>query len=129
MSAQAHILVVDDDRGIRDFLTFALTHHGYAVTTAENGQEGLQKYLGGTFDLVLTDIKMPVMDGVKMLSEIRQRTPAQKAIAMTGYAVEDKLDLLKDMNLVPLLEKPFTLEALLSLVQQVITSSSVGGEP
>ena len=63
----AKILVVDDERAIRNTLREILEFEGYSVDMAENGKLGLEKALASVYDLIYTDIKMPEMDGIEML--------------------------------------------------------------
>ena len=60
----AKILVIDDERSIRSTLKDILEFEGYAVETAENGKQGLEKAIAGSYDLIYSDIKMPEMDGI-----------------------------------------------------------------
>jgi CheY-like chemotaxis protein len=80
----ARILVVDDDKTVRLLLRTILEHRGHAVVEAENGAEGLQYYRAAPADLVITDIQMPVMDGLQMIKALRGVFPTAKIIAMSG---------------------------------------------
>jgi CheY-like chemotaxis protein len=80
----ARILVVDDDKAVRLLLRAMLEHQGHSVVEAENGAEGLQYYRAAPTDLVITDIQMPVMDGVQMITELRGAFPTAKIIAISG---------------------------------------------
>ncbi len=85
----ARILLVDDEEDIRDVLTIALEDIGYDVTTAENGMEALEKFDTADFPLVLTDIKMPGMDGIELLKKIKQISPDTEIIMVTGHGDMD----------------------------------------
>jgi len=80
----ARILVVDDDTAVRLLLRTVLERRGHAVVEAENGAEGLQYYRAAPTDLVITDIQMPVMDGLQMIKELRSAFPTAKIIAISG---------------------------------------------
>lgn len=82
----ARLLVVDDEAAIRTFLTRLLERAGYAVQAASDGREALVWLDAGTFDLLLTDIRMDGLDGVELLAEARARTPDLAVILLTGYA-------------------------------------------
>lgn len=87
MSAEnTRILVVDDEKGMCESLRTLLTDAGYQVTTAEQGEEALKKINGDSFDLVLTDIRMPRVDGLDILKAARSRDQEALVILMTGYA-------------------------------------------
>jgi len=79
------ILLVDDEAGIRKVLGIALTDSGYAVTTAENGEDALAKFRQQRPPIVLTDIKMPDMDGIELLQHIKAESPDTEVIMFTGH--------------------------------------------
>lgn len=83
------ILVVDDEEGMREFLTYMLEGESYQVSTAANGQEALKKLREEEFDLVLADIKMPGIDGLEMLRRIKEIDEQTVVIVMTAYASLD----------------------------------------
>ena len=80
----ARILVVDDDNAVRLLLRSMLERRGHSVVEAENGAEGLQYYRAAPADLVITDIQMPVMDGLQMIKALRDDFPTAKIIAISG---------------------------------------------
>ena len=112
----AHILVIDDDGSIRCLLRIALEHYGYRVSEASNGYEGLQCYKTAPADLVITDMQMPVMNGLQLLAKLHQEFPSARVIAISG--VSTALHAAKDFNVRHTFMKPFTLEALLKAVQE-----------
>lgn len=77
MPNQPTVLLVDDDELIRDLYTEILTDANFAVTVAKDGQEGLDYLIRGGYDVVLLDLIMPEMDGVSVLRELAQSTPAR----------------------------------------------------
>lgn len=81
-----HILVVDDEQIMRDFLADVLRDEGYEVATVTSGGEGLARIQKIHCDLVLTDIKMPGMDGMELLRRVKEIDPSVEVIVMTGYA-------------------------------------------
>jgi signal transduction histidine kinase len=83
--ADQRILLVDDEAGIRKVLGIALTDSGYAVTTAENGEEALDQFRRLRPPIVLTDIKMPDMDGIELLQHIKAESPDTEVIMFTGH--------------------------------------------
>jgi signal transduction histidine kinase len=87
--ADASILLVDDEAGIRKVLGIALTDGGYAVTTAENGEDALAKFRQLRPPIVLTDIKMPDMDGIELLQRIKAESPDTEVIMFTGHGDMD----------------------------------------
>lgn len=86
MSGKAVVLVIDDEEGMRDFLAFALQTEGYQVLTAAGGQEALQLVERDNIDAILTDLKMPGMDGIELLHRIREYDHNAIIVIMTAYA-------------------------------------------
>ena len=79
------VLLVDDEEDIRDVLTVALADMGYEVLTAINGKEAWEAFIAERPAIVLTDIKMPVMDGIKLLERIKCESPVAEVIMITGH--------------------------------------------
>ncbi len=84
--AAEKILVVDDEQSMTQFLSIVLRKEGFQVTAVNNGREALEKVKGETFDAVITDIKMPGMDGIQLLQGIKKHDPAVPVVIMTAYA-------------------------------------------
>ena len=83
MSASAKVLVVDDDPAVRKSIDRVLSSKGYAVITAENGEEALRKLNEEKYDLVYTDIRMPGVSGLEVAEQIRARKPWTPATVPT----------------------------------------------
>jgi two-component system, NtrC family, response regulator PilR len=80
------ILVVDDEQSMTQFLGIVLRKEGYDVTTVNNGREALERVKGEAFDVVITDIKMPGMDGIQVLNGVKKHDPSLPVVIMTAYA-------------------------------------------
>jgi DNA-binding NtrC family response regulator len=85
MSAEK-ILVVDDEQSMTQFLGIVLRKEGYQVTTVNNGKDALDKVKSEAFDVVITDIKMPGIDGIQVLQAIKKHDPSLPVVLMTAYA-------------------------------------------
>ena len=85
MCTKASILVVDDEPSIRKVLTAILEEKGYNVETAENGKEAIRKSKTQFYNLALIDIRLPDMEGVKLLTEMKETKPKMAKIIITGY--------------------------------------------
>jgi len=115
------ILVVDDELQIRTMLAQMLEQEGYAVHTAENGEEGLALVGRHAFDLVITDMIMPVKDGLKFIMELVRDYPDLKILAISGggaIKAERYLTMAGYLGDIATLEKPFKREVLLELVRK-----------
>jgi DNA-binding NtrC family response regulator len=86
MEPKARILVVDDEKGMCEFLHYLLEGEGYEVDEAHSGSEALDKIREQRFDLVLADIKMPGIDGLEMLRRMREADENIVVIVMTAYS-------------------------------------------
>ena len=94
------VLVIEDDQDVLSMLVKHLAHMGYEVITARDGMEGLKKLNSEKFDLVITDIVMPYVSGLGLVTTIKEKKPNIPVIAITGYgkepetaALEKKADL------------------------------------
>ncbi len=83
------ILLVDDEQGIRNVLNITLTHAGFKVLVARDGDEGLVIFKSDKPDIVITDIKMPGIDGIELLKQIKQISPDTEVIMITGHGDMD----------------------------------------
>ena len=85
MGETARILVVEDNESIRKVLEAILEEEGYVVDTAENGKEAIRKSNAKFYNLALIDIRLPDMEGTKLLTAIKETTPKMVKIMITGY--------------------------------------------
>ncbi len=118
----ASVLVVDDSASLRNMVTFTLKQEGYQVVEAGNGQEALSKAQTGRFDLVLTDVNMPIMDGITLCSELR-KLPAFKFTPILVLTTESSPEMKqrgKAAGATGWLVKPFNPEKLLSTIKRVV---------
>lgn len=115
------ILVVDDEAQIRTMLTQMLEQEGYEVQTAENGEDGFNLVRKQVFDLVITDMIMPVKDGLKFIMELIKDYPDLKILAISGggaIKADRYLTMAGYLGDIATLEKPFKRDRLLELVRQ-----------
>jgi two-component system response regulator (stage 0 sporulation protein F) len=114
----ASILIIDDEESVRALLRLALEAAGYEVTEAVNGRQGLERYRQRQADLVITDIAMPVMNGLDMLLELTREFLHAKVIAISGVGGEQNvLDVAKLLGARQTLQKPFSMPRLLDAVR------------
>jgi len=125
MSAAIRVLVVDDEVGLRRFLVKELTARGLAVDAAGSGEEGLRKIAETIYDVVLLDMKMPGMDGLAALREIRRLEPAPEVLILTGQgSVESAVEAMR-AGAFHYLTKPFHLEELEVQIQKAREQSAL----
>ncbi|AIC28886.1 MULTISPECIES: response regulator [Rhizobium] len=118
----ANILTVDDSASIRLTTKVTLTNAGYSVTEAADGAEGLATAKGSRFDLIVTDLNMPVMDGLTMIEELR-KLPGQAGVPIIFLTTESDADLkarAKAAGATGWLTKPFDPENLVKIVKKVL---------
>ena len=119
MERAKKILVVDDESGIRFLLSEVLINKGFEVSLASDGQESLDKLEQDHFDLVVTDINMPRLDGVAMLKRMKKTGRDEKIIIMTGNPTDQKLSDKGLPHVEKHLFKPFGMENFLNVVTAV----------
>jgi len=120
---EKHVLVVDDDQHILEVLDARLASAGYCVMRAENGEEALERLKAGGVDLVISDIRMPGMDGMKLLEFIEKLHPGLPMILLTAHgSISGAVDAMKH-GAVDYLTKPFDGRELLSKVASIMAKS------
>jgi DNA-binding NtrC family response regulator len=118
------ILIIDDEQGIRDLLDTLLCRKGYDVVVAENGREGLKVFRRERRDVVVLDLKMPGMDGLTVLQEIRHLDPNKPVIILTGAGTPETEQQVRALGATEFVEKEFSLHRLGdSLKRRLINSS------
>lgn len=116
----ARILVVDDESSVREFLIRALSHYGHEVTIAADGSEALVALGAAPFDLLLTDIVMPVLDGIALALKAAREHPDMIILMMTGYAEEKKRAHNLDALIHDVVMKPFSMDQIYAAVQHAL---------
>jgi len=117
-SPGGNVLVVDDEPALRQLVKTVLTDAGYQITVAHNGAEALALALERNFDLVLSDVIMPVMDGYQLSEALLQKVPEQEIRLMSGYEQSAHGDHVQAQRVA--LRKPFTTAELVAVVDQAL---------
>jgi CheY-like chemotaxis protein len=119
--APAHVLVVDDEPAIRALLSDVLADLGYLVETAVHGADALEKLARQSFQAILLDMMMPVMDGREFLGRLRQApAAASPPVLVLSAAPADLLRSMRDLGAAACLEKPFEIDTLLDALSTVL---------
>ena len=111
------ILLVEDEERVRALLKGVLESNGYEVQEASSGKEALQSYARSPPDLILTDLVMPDMEGIELITKIRKSDPNLKIIAMSG---SNYLDIAERLGVDHTLAKPFSNKSLLNAVKATL---------
>ena len=106
------ILVIDDEPGIRDLLDTLLRRKGYDVVLAENGQKGLELFRRERPDVIVLDLKMPGMDGLTVLQQVRALNPKKPVIVLTGAGTAETEQKVRALGVTEYVEKEFSLHRL-----------------
>ncbi|NCF88993.1 MAG: response regulator [Verrucomicrobiaceae bacterium] len=123
------ILLVDDDQELAENIEAALASRGYEVTMAEDGDIALDLAEDGDFDLVITDVKMPVMGGMALLEEIHKLKPKLPVVIMTAYSSTDCAIEATKSGAYDYVIKPFDMPEFLDVVAKGVASSRLIGRP
>lgn len=120
----ARILIAEDDPAVREFVTRALTGRGHDVTAVEDGLVALEALAADSFELLLTDIRMPGLDGVTLALKVAKDYPGLTIMMMTGYADEEQRAHNLDRLIHRVVSKPFTLDEICQATEQALAASS-----
>lgn len=117
-----NVLLIDDDENLRGILVIAMEQAGHTVFQAEDGQKGVELARSKPVDIVLTDLVMPVQEGVETIMTLRRERPRLPIIAMSGGVSNSKLylDIAGKIGAKRMLPKPFALKQLITLIDEVL---------
>ncbi len=120
----AKILITEDEDSLRMFVARALRLDGHETHEAGDGAEGLEKLSEGSFDLLLSDIRMPVMDGIELVHRASAKFPDLKILLMTGYAEQrERADDLA-AKVIDVVQKPFALPDIRRAVASALAAAN-----
>ena len=116
----ANILVVDDDKRLADNLVKYLTMLGYHASPAYGGREGVNRFKEGDFQLIITDLKMPGMDGMELLEEVKSLDKKVVVMVVTGYGTIDSAVAVIKKGAYDFIPKPFKMEELEVIISRAL---------
>lgn len=118
MVETARILVIDDDESIRKVLATILEENGYVVDTARNGKEAIEKSNTKFYNLALIDIRLPDMEGTKLLTAMKETTPKMVKVIVTGYpSLQNAIEAVNE-GADAYVMKPFNLDSVLNTIKE-----------
>ena len=125
MSQQPRILIAEDEERLRRLLAILLGGRGYQLATAEDGAEAWRLFQEGRFDLVITDIRMPQLDGIELLRRVKERSPETPVMVITAYgSIESAVDAMR-AGAIDYLPKPFEEQKLHLAVDRALAIRSI----
>jgi two-component system, cell cycle response regulator CpdR len=123
------ILLAEDDESVRAFVTRALTHRGHEVTAVSDGDAAIEALKAQTYDLMLTDIVMPGLDGLALAETAAKINPRMTVLMMTGFAeARERADGARSQGPVTdIITKPFSLKQICSAVDAALSGQRIAG--
>jgi DNA-binding NtrC family response regulator len=126
--SQKHLLIVDDEHALREAIAERLADHGFVVEQAESGEAALQRLAEFAFDILITDLRLPGIDGRKLLDAALERYPEIIPIVITGYGtVKDAVEAIKQ-GAADFITKPFQFDALLHVLRSALEQRRLKSE-
>ena len=117
------VLVMDDEHGVRSVLTEALAANGYIVYLAD-GTKAAEVMNARQYDLIITDLRMAVMDGLQTLALAKEKSPEAKLVVITGYPSEESLQSCREMGVARYVVKPFSLTEIRQVARNALRGKS-----
>ncbi len=123
------VLIVDDERSMRDFLKILLEKEGHKVKTASRGSEALEIIDGHPVDVVVSDIRMPGMTGIELLEFIKEKNPDLPVIMITAFASPDDAVMAMKNGAFDYISKPFNVDEIKSVIESATSKSEPSSQP
>jgi len=118
MVENTRILIVDDDENIRKVLTTILEEEGYTVDSAENARKAIERTKKNFYNLALIDIRLPDMEGIELLTKMRNTTPKMRKIIITGYPTLQNAIEAVNRGADAYILKPFDMDKVLATIKE-----------
>ena len=124
-TTMAQILVAEDDTAVQSFVSRALVHRGHKVTSVEDGVQALEALDRDRFDLLITDIVMPSLDGIGLALKVAKDFPELPVLLMTGYSAERQRAHNLEELICEVITKPFTLQEICEAAEAALTAEQM----
>lgn len=115
------MLIIEDEKNIREVLGEVLSTEGYEVTCAATGKEGIELFEKKEFDLVITDLGIPQMSGWEVADQIKSINPSTPVVMSTGWGLKFDPVKMKSQNVDRVIKKPFNLEQVLKVIADLVS--------
>jgi CheY-like chemotaxis protein len=122
LGKKRQVLVVDDNKAVQDVLSRMLAFLGYSVTVAGNGLEGGTLFITSPYDLVITDLQMPLMNGWELSRLVKERSPKTPVILVTGSYDEKHSEKIGMKCVDAIIPKPFRVQEIEKTIQRLLNS-------
>ena len=122
----ARVLVAEDDMAVQSFVRRALEHRGHDVAAVDDGVQALETLTDKSFDLLITDIVMPGLDGIGLALKVARDYPELPVLLMSGYSAERQRAHNLEELICRVVPKPFTLKEICEAVEQTLTEDGFG---
>jgi CheY-like chemotaxis protein len=125
----ARILMAEDDKAVQSFVSRALAHRGHAVTAVDDGLQALEALEEAEFDILITDIVMPGLDGIALALKVARDRPNLPILMMTGYSAERQRAHNMEQLVCRVITKPFSLEQIGKAAEEVLAAGPPARPP
>jgi CheY-like chemotaxis protein len=125
----ARILLAEDDKAVQSFVSRALAYRGHKVTAVDDGLQALEALDQAAFDLLITDIVMPGLDGIALALKVARDQPDLPILMMTGYSAERQRAHNLDALICRVITKPFSLEQICQAAEEVLAEGPASRLP
>ena len=127
-NAKGRILIIEDEKSLKDVLRILLDEEGYEITAAANGLEGMDYIQNDIFDLVVTDIKMPKADGFEVLKKVKEISPSTIVIMITAFATTESTIEAMKLGAYDYIHKPFKIDEIRHVIQKAFEKKNLSEE-
>jgi two-component system response regulator PilR (NtrC family) len=128
MANNGRILIIEDEKSMREVLKILLEEEGYEITAASNGLEGMGYLRDDIFDLVVTDIKMPKADGFEVLKKVKELSPSTIVIMITAFGTTESTIEAMKLGAYDYIHKPFKIDEIRLIIQKAFERKTLGEE-